>query len=282
MCIAYVIGGLCLIALNYQNIPEMIYMILHDAFNGTAAIGGFVGVTVSKAISSGLSRSINSNEAGQGSSPLVHGSANTIHPIRQGLWGSFEVFVDTIIICSVTALAILCTGTWTSGKTGATLTILAFQSGFGTWGPILIGLICMLFGLTTTSAWFTYYVTVINYILRFKPILRDKIIQAFKCIFPLTNVIIVSYIVLTGHSADLFWTIVSITLVVPVFTNLLALFCLRKKFWALLEDYKARYMGIGIVDPNFYVFYEDDPEIAREEEAIREQIRQVAKKVCPR
>ena len=92
---------------------------------GTAAVGGFAVATVSTVISSGLSRSINSNEAGQGSSPLVHGSADTIHPVRQGLWGSFEYLLIQFIVCSVTALSILCTGVWDSGIPGAALTIAA-------------------------------------------------------------------------------------------------------------------------------------------------------------
>jgi len=278
MCMLFFVGGLGLIALNYQNMPAVIYSIFHDAFTGTAAVGGFTGAVVARVMSNGIARSINSNEAGQGSSPLIHGSANTIHPVRQGLWGSFEVLTDTIIVCSVTALAILSTGTWTSGKAGATLTIFAFQTGFGSWGPIFIGVMCALFGLTTTAGWFTYYLTVINYALRYKPVLRDRVILIFKFLFPLPNIIIVSSIVLTGNHADLFWAMVDISLVAPVFTNLLALFCLRKKFWALLRDYKARYMGIGTVDPNFCVFYEDDPTVAKEEEAIREKLRLISKK----
>ena len=220
----------------------LMYMIFHDAFTGTAAVGGFVGSTVSQAISIGVARSINSNEAGQGSSPLIHGSANTIHPFRQGIWGSFEVFMDTIVVCSITALAVLCTGAWEEGYTGDTLTIKAFEKVFGQFGSIYIGIMCALFGLTTTAGWYTYYIAVMRHGLRYKPILADKIELLFKFIFPLPNIIIVSSIVLTGNGPDLFWTIVNITLVAPVFTNLLGLFILRDKYFKLFKDYKARYM----------------------------------------
>lgn len=273
MTTAYLLGGLGLIFINIGNMPGVVYSIFHDAFTGTAAVGGFVGVAVSETIKMGIARSINSNEAGQGSSPLIHGSANTIHPIKQGLWGSFEVFIDTIIVCSVTALSILSTGIWTSGQAGATLTIMAYESAYGRFGTLFIGMMGILFGLTTTSGWFTYYLAIFNHALRYKPILRDKVVKIFKFVFPIPNIIIVSSIVLTGNGPELFWTIVDISLVIPVFTNLLALFILRKKFWALLKDYKARYMGIGKTDPNFYVFYEDDPEVNEVEENIRKKIR---------
>lgn len=273
MCLLFILGGLGLIIVNYRNVPHVLGMIFTDAFTGTSAVGGFAGAGVQIAISKGLSRSINSNEAGQGSSPLIHGSANTIHPMRQGLWGSFEVFVDTLIVCSVTALAVLVTNEWQTGIAGASLTIMAYESVYGQVGVIFIGVMAFLFGITTTTGWFTYYCAIINHALRYKPVLRDRIITIFKFVFPLPNIIIVSSIVLTGNGPDLFWTTVDITLVIPVFTNLLAIFILRKKFWTIMKDYKARYMGIGEVDPNFYVFYEDDPEIAKEAELIRERVR---------
>ena len=83
------------------------------------------------------------------------------------------------------------------------------------------------------------------------------------------NIFIVWYITIGGYDANLFWSLVSCVLAVPVFTNLIALVALRKKFWQLFKDYKARYMGVGTVDPNFYVFYEDDPDVRKEEKNIR-------------
>ncbi len=273
MCVIYVIGGIGLIILNIGNVPSVIVLIFKDAFTGSAAVGGFVGSTVAAAMRSGLNRSINSNEAGQGSSPLIHSSADTIHPMRQGLWGAFEVFMDTLVVCSVTAIAVLSTGVWSNGTTGATLTMTAFESSYGIIGRFYMGIMAILFGLTTTAGWYTYYVTVIRHMLKRKPLLRDRIISIFKIVFPFMNVIIVGYITFTGHDADLFWTIVSLVLALPVFTNLIALVVLRGKFWDIFKDYKARYMGIGSVDPDFYVFYEDNPQIAAEEEAIRVEIR---------
>lgn len=276
MVIVYLLGGIGLIIINIKNVPSVITLIFTNAFTGTAAVGGFTGATVKAAIQNGVSRSMNSNEAGQGASPLIHSSANTIHPVRQGLWGAFEVFIDTIIVCSITAISLLVTGVWTSGQAGATLSIMAYSGTYGVFGRVFIGILGLLFGLTTTSGWFTYYLAIINHALRYKPILRDKIKTIFKFVYPIPNIVIVSAIVLTGNGPETFWTIVDISLVIPVFANLLGLFLLRDKFWDLLKDYKARYMGIGKVDPNFYVFYEDDPEVEKEEELIRSKIRLVA------
>ena len=216
---------------------------------------------------------MNSNEAGMGSSPLVHGSADCVHPVRQGLWGSFEVFVDTLIICSITGLSVACTGVMDTGLTGATLTIEAYKSLFGQGAAAYIGIMAVMFGLTTTTGYFIYYQTVIGYILRYKPVLRDRIINIFKVYFPLMNVVVTSYIVLTGQDATMFWTIVSLVTAGPVFFNLIALVILHNKFFAIFKDYLARYMGKGKVDPNFNIFYEDDPKVAAEEEAVREELR---------
>lgn len=274
-CLLYLVGCFFLIVFNYQNIPHMFYLIFHDAFTGTAAVGGFAGATIAKVIGDGVARSINANEAGQGSSPFIYGSADTAHPVRQALWASFDVFVNTMIVCSLTALCVIATGVWDSGIKGASLSIAAFETAFGFGGDIFLGIVAILFGITVTSGWFTFYVAVINHGFRSHPILRDRLIKIFKLVYPIPNLIIVGSIVYTGNGPDLFWTIVNITLIAPVATNLLGLFVLRKKFWALFKDYKARYMGIGEVDPNFYVFYEDDPNVFNREEAIRRKAREI-------
>ncbi len=273
-CLLYLVGCLFLILFNYENIPHMFYMIFHDAFTGTAATGGFVGATIQKVIGDGVARSINANEAGQGSSPFIYGSADTPHPIRQGLWAAFDVFVNTMVVCSLSALCVIATGVWDSGIKGASLSIAAFETAFGYGGDVFLGIVAILFGITVTSGWFSFYVAVINHAFGTRPILRDRLVKIFKFVYPIPNLIIVGSIVYTGNGPDLFWTIVNITLIAPVATNLLGMFVLRKKFWQLLKDYKARYMGIGEVDPDFYVFYEDDPKAFAIEEAIREKARQ--------
>lgn len=192
MCTIFILAGLGIILIHIDALPAAFYRIVVDAFHGSAAVGGFLGSTLVKTINEGLARSINSNEAGQGSSPLIYGSADTIHPVRQGLWGSFDVFINTIVISSITALSVLVTDTWTSGVYGATLTINAYESVYGQWGSILIGFIAILFGLTTTSGWFSYYISIIQYV--FKNILREEI-KSLKFL----NIYILSLTLLSYH-----------------------------------------------------------------------------------
>lgn len=243
MCTLFIIAGLIIILYHINKVPHVLYQIFSSAFTDTAPVGGFLGATLVHTIKDGLARSINSNEAGQGSSPLIYGSANTVHPVRQGLWGSFDVFVNTIIISTITALTVMVTGEWTSGTFGASVTITAYDDLYGYAGGVLIGLIALLFGLTTTTGWFTYYVSILQYLFKNHPILRDRLILALKFLYPIPNIVIVSSIVLTGNGPDLFWNMVNLTLVLPVGFNLLGLFIMRKKFLVLLNDYKARYLS---------------------------------------
>ncbi|MDD5922030.1 MAG: amino acid carrier protein [Eubacteriales bacterium] len=268
MCFAFIVGGVLMIIVNYKSIPWVIYHIFRDAFTGTAAAGGFAGAGVSVVIRSGIARSMNSNEAGQGTSPFVHGSADVDHPMKQGLWGAFEVFIDTIIVCNITAWAVLCTGEWNKGMAGATLTIAAYKATFGEAGVIFIGIMCILFGVTTTSAWYSYDIVNIRYMLRNHPVARDGLVKAWKFLFPLPNIIIVTTLTLHNYDATVFWAITDISLVLPIFFNLFSLFVMRNKFFEIFNDYKARYMGIGTVNPDFKVFYEDEPGVMEREKAI--------------
>lgn len=257
MSVLYLLGGLILIIVNIDVLPSVLASIFKGAFTPIAAGGGTAGYAVKTAVSKGLSRSMNSNEAGQGTSPMIHASANTEHPVRQGLWGAFEVFVDTLIVCSITALGILCTGVISTGQTSTGLTIEAFQSVFGTAGAIFIGVICFLFGLTTTAGWFTYYTSIVHHILRNHEALANKIDQVLKICYPIPNIVIVVMIVVTGSGPDMFWVITDISLVIPIFFNIISLVLMGGKYKELLKDYKARYLGIGTVDPNFKIFYEE-------------------------
>lgn len=155
MAAFYILGGLVIILVNISNLPKALGLIFGSAFTGTAAVGGFAGSTVMMAATKGVARGVFSNEAGLGSAPIAHAAATTDHPVRQGLWGIFEVFVDTIVICSITALAIIMTGLWDTGKTGAELTTMAFNSVIPGGGYIVsIGI--LLFAFSTILGW-AYY-----------------------------------------------------------------------------------------------------------------------------
>ena len=155
MATIYILGALFIIFMNASHIPEAFGLIFSNAFTPTAATGGFAGATLAMGIRFGIARGVFSNEAGLGSAPIAHAAATTDHPVRQGLWGVFEVFMDTIVICSLTALAILVSGLWDSGVTGAALTTQAFDEAI-IGGGYIVSVGIMLFAFSTILGW-SYY-----------------------------------------------------------------------------------------------------------------------------
>jgi AGCS family alanine or glycine:cation symporter len=166
MSLFYIGGGLVVLVLHASAIPDALRLVADGAFSGTAAAGGFAGSTVMLALRYGIARGLFSNEAGLGSAPMVHAAANTDHPVRQGMYGIFEVFVDTLLICTTTGMVILVTGAWETGETGAALTGKAFETGLpGVWGDILVTTGLVLFAFSTLIGWSYYGETGIVYLL---------------------------------------------------------------------------------------------------------------------
>ena len=165
MALVYLGGALVILITHADRIPGVISLVLDSAFSGSAAAGGFAGSTMMLALRYGVARGLFSNEAGLGSAPMVHAAAQTDHPVRQGLYGIFEVFVDTILICTMTGMVILLTDTWTSGATGAALSAKAFEAGLpGTWGHLVVTVGIVLFSFSTLIGWSYYGETGIVYL----------------------------------------------------------------------------------------------------------------------
>ena len=176
MALFYLGGGLFILVRFAGEIPAALSLTVSSAFSGAAATGGFAGSTVMLAMRYGIARGLFSNEAGLGSAPLVHAAARTDHPVRQGLYGIFEVFVDTILVCTTTGLVILVTGVWSGGATGAELAGQAFSTGLpGTWGNIVVTTSLVLFAFSTVIGWSYYGETGIVYLLGPKAVLPYKI-----------------------------------------------------------------------------------------------------------
>ena len=166
MAILYLLGGAVILITHAGRIPDAFALVFEGAFSGTAAAGGFAGSTIAMALRMGVARGLFSNEAGLGSAPMVHAAADTDHPVRQGLYGIFEVFVDTLLICTTTGLVILVTGAWTSGADGAALSVQAFETGLpGTWGDVVVTTGLVLFAYSTIIGWSYYGETGIVYLL---------------------------------------------------------------------------------------------------------------------
>jgi len=156
MAIAYVGGALVIIILNINGVPAAFAMIVHNAFSGTAASGGFAGATVMMAIRWGFARGIFSNEAGLGSAPIAHAAAKTSDPVQQGMIAMLGTFIDTIVVCTMTALVIILTGAWDSGLQGAPMSSMAFNAGLAGMGGYIVTFGLVIFAFTTILAW-SYY-----------------------------------------------------------------------------------------------------------------------------
>lgn len=257
MCIFYVIVGLIIIIQNIKVLPNVLLSVFSNAFSGTSAIGGFAGVAMAQSIRIGFARAVYSNEAGWGTSPMIHSAGTTSHPVRQGMLGAFEVFADTMIVCSITALVILVTGKWTSGVTGAALTLNAFETLLGKNGRIFLSGCIFFLGVTTASGWYSYFEILLRYFLPENSKLKNFILKYFKYVNPIPGFLMVIYIVVAGRPSSDIWVFADIATGFPTFINVAVVLLLSPKFLALFKDYKARYMNIGTLDPNFDVFYED-------------------------
>ena len=156
MAIAYIACALFIIGTHFQEIPRAFSLILEGAFSETAAVGGFTGAAVWAAIRFGVARGIFSNEAGLGSAPIAHAAAKTNDPVQQGMIAMLGTFIDTILVCTMTALVIILSGAWSSGENGAALSTLAFESSLPGVGSYVVVLGLVVFAFTTILGW-SYY-----------------------------------------------------------------------------------------------------------------------------
>jgi AGCS family alanine or glycine:cation symporter len=151
MVILYIVGGLVTVAMFASKIPEALSLIFVGAFNPQAVGGGIAGATMRTAIQYGLARGAYSNEAGTGTAAVFHAAARTSEPVRQGLIASLDVFIDTIVICTLTALAVLVTGVWTEG-TSTQMTVNAFSAAIPGIGGLIVAASSVLFGFSSLIA----------------------------------------------------------------------------------------------------------------------------------
>ncbi|HRV70495.1 MAG TPA: sodium:alanine symporter family protein [Thermovirgaceae bacterium] len=185
MAVFYVIGGIAVIVVHADLIPQAISNAVYYAFNDPMAMpGAIAGWSIKAALTRGVARGVFSNEAGLGSAPMVHATAVTDHPGRQGVYGLFEVFMDTIVICSITCIGILTTGTLTARPdlTGAQLTLTAFQTVLGTPGVMILSAGLAMFAFSTILGWYWYGETGAVYIFGLKIAPIYKVLWIAVCV----------------------------------------------------------------------------------------------------
>lgn len=176
MAVAYVGTCIVVMAANAHAIPSAFALIFEHAFSPAAATGGFAGAAVWAAMRFGVARGIFSNEAGLGSAPIAHAAAQTKGPVSQGMVAMLGTFIDTIVICSFTALAILTTGAWTSGETGSALTSKAFEIGLPNVGGYIVAIALSIFAFTTMLGWSYYCERALEYLFGIRIILPFRIV----------------------------------------------------------------------------------------------------------
>ena len=185
MAVIYIAASLIVIVLNIGALPGALAAIIKGAFNPASVAGGLAGVGIKTAITKGVGRGIFSNEAGLGSAPIAHAAADVKHPVEQGIYGVFEVFMDTIVVCTMTALVVLLgVGVQNieyGNDIGANLTIMGFQSVFGGGFPAVAVAICLtLFALSTVLTWALYGTRCVEYLFGHK---ASKVYQVIFCLF---------------------------------------------------------------------------------------------------
>lgn len=178
MAILYIVGVILVLIFNLNKIPSAVVLIIESAFNPRAALGGAVGITVSIAMQRGIGRGVFSNEAGLGSAPIAAAAAKTNSPVRQGLISMTGTFIDTIIICTMTGIVIVVTGSFNSSLEGAALTTVAFEAGLpiAELGKYIVNVGLIFFAFTTILGWNYYGERCIEYLFGVKGIKPYKLI----------------------------------------------------------------------------------------------------------
>ncbi|MGM0437543.1 MAG: alanine/glycine:cation symporter family protein [Bacillota bacterium] len=170
MAIIYVLGSIWIILVNFGQLGGAFSLIFKSAFNGHAAVGGFTGAAIAQAVRFGVSRGVFSNEAGLGSAAIAHAATTTKKPVRQGIVGMLGGFLDTIVVCTLTALVIIMSGAWSVGETGAELTTIAFNKGLPGPGGLIVAFGLIFFAFSTILTWSYYGEKSVEYFLGSKAI----------------------------------------------------------------------------------------------------------------
>jgi len=224
----YVAGALFIILWNYDRIAESFCLIFKHAFTPTAATGGFAGATVLYAITWGVRRAAFSNEAGLGSAPIAHAAAKTKEPVREGLVAMMGPLIDTLVICTMTALVIIISGEWTGKADSSVLTKNAFNAGIPYFGGIIVAVGLILFAISTAISWSYYGDRCAEYLF------GRRAVQPYRWVY------VVSLFVGAMVQLEFVWNFSDITLGLMAIPNLIAIIALSGVVISLTKDYFSR------------------------------------------
>ena len=228
----YCFFGFLIILMNISHVPNVIWLVIEQAFNPTAAVGGTFGAALATTIRWGFARGIYSNEAGLGTSSIAHAAAKTDHPVRQAFWGISEIVVDTLIICSTTAFVVLVSGVWKASDAkaqSAALTARAFENTFGQFGSMMVSISMMFFVFSTV-------VVVIFYGSR-----MAEFLFGLTAGWVMKTIYVLSMIVGALGAAQQLWDLLDLALAAVLIPNVIAVIMLSPKVKSLTTDFFKNY-----------------------------------------
>ena len=258
MATLFVIGSLIIFGINIDQVGAMFSAIFRFAFQPAAFLGGGVGILVKKTMTQGFKRGVFSNEAGLGSSVLVHSSSNVKEPVKQGMWGIFEVFFDTFVVCTMTAVVVLstgyidlATGAPVAGANGDTLVSQAFGACFGAPGTWFVAIAMLFFAFTTVLGWSQYGAKAVEYLF------GAKGVKVYKFVFV--------FMILSGAVVEggLAWDISDTFNGLMMIPNLIGVIALLPLVIRITKNYVDRKIAGKDVAP----ILSNDPQIQKEMEA---------------
>lgn len=264
MACAYILGTIIVLILNISSIPAVFGAIFTNAFGLRPVAGATVGIMIKQSMTMGFKRGVFSNEAGLGSSVMVHSASNVKEPIIQGMWGIFEVFFDTIVVCTLTAFTVLCsglvdleTGKILTASTGASLVSEALSEGLGTLAGSFVAIAISLFAFTTVLGWSFYGTKSCEYLFGTKATMIYKVIFVVCIAFGATM------------SFDLAWAIADTLNALMAIPNLIGVLALSGTVFAITKNYLAR--KVTRTDPGLKPMLSFDPAIQKMQEEALEQ-----------
>ncbi|MEM7294639.1 MAG: sodium:alanine symporter family protein [Pseudomonadota bacterium] len=228
MIVLYIGAGLLVLLINIDKIPAAFGLIFHHAFNPVAAAGGFAGAAVAAAIRFGVARGVFSNESGLGSAAIAHAAAKTNNPVRQGLIAMLGTFIDTLIVCTITALCILTSGEWLSGATGVSLTANSFETAFA-GGNYVVTLALVVFAFTTILGWSYYGERCWQFLF------AEKSVMIYRVLW------VAAALVFANQKVDFVWNLSDTLNGLMAVPNLIGLIVLSPMIFKITKEYFAKH-----------------------------------------